>query len=387
MLTETERGRARVLGFTLRRLGGTLSGELRVGRLEGNLFTGARLYQVSLRGFDGEPLLRADSAYINYSIPTFLGGDIIISRLVVYDAELDVTRFPGDSLWNYQEILTNPNAMRDTARAPRATVLEKLTLVNSLARVVMPWSPDTTTSPAAQRAEVRAALSDSSRQVVRRVQGGFVQTMRFAVERATLSEVIVAPDERGGTYLEVDSARAEAWIYRDPPMHVRALRGQLGLREGVVRFRASEARLPSSRLTVAGLVDLRGAAPRYDFVVAGPQVAFADLQWLYPRFPRQGGGEGELRVETHPEGLFLHARELDLETEGTRMRGSFGVLLGDTLRFQDVDLRADPLNVATVERMLPTDLPVRGLRIGSAEIRGPVAAPRDTTARRAAARS
>lgn len=385
MLTQTARGRERVLDFTLRRLGGTLSGTLTVGRLEGNLFTGARLYRVSLVGRDGEPLLRADSAYIDYQIPTFLGGDIVIGRLIVYDAQLDVTRFPGDSLWNYQEILTNPAAKLDTARVPRATVVERITLVNSHARVVFPWVPDSTTSAAEQREEVRLALSDSSRLVVRRVRGGYVQTMRFDVERAALSEVVIAPDERGGTYLEVDSGRAEAWVYRDPPMHIRGVRGQLSLREGLVRFRVPEAHLPDSRLGLQGTVDLRGGQMRYDFTVEGPEVAFVDLHWLYPRFPREGGGSGRILVETHPEGLFVQASELRLTAPGTRVTGSFGVLLGDTLRFKDVALRASPLNVATVEGMLPTELPVRGLRIGSVEVRGPVGAASDSATRRTAA--
>jgi hypothetical protein len=47
------------------------------------------------------------------------------------------------------------------------------------------------------------------------------------------------------------------------------------------------------------------------------------------------------------------------------------MIAGDTLRFVDVNLRAAPLDVATLEGMLPDSLPVRGLRIGSVEIRGP----------------
>jgi hypothetical protein len=53
------------------------------------------------------------------------------------------------------------------------------------------------------------------------------------------------------------------------------------------------------------------------------------------------------------------------------VQGQFGMLLGDTIRFVDADLRADPLDVRTVEGLLPGGLPVRGLVIGGAEIRSP----------------
>ena len=67
------------------------------------------------------------------------------------------------------------------------------------------------------------------------------------------------------------------------------------------------------------------------------------------------------------------ARDVDVRAPGTHLTGRFGMLLGDTLRFVDADLRADPLDVRTVEALLPEGLPVRGLVIGGAEIRSPSA--------------
>ena len=46
------------------------------------------------------------------------------------------------------------------------------------------------------------------------------------------------------------------------------------------------------------------------------------------------------------------------------------MILGDTLRFVDVDLTADPVRVSTIEKMLPEGLPVRGLVLGGVDIRG-----------------
>jgi hypothetical protein len=67
--------------------------------------------------------------------------------------------------------------------------------------------------------------------------------------------------------------------------------------------------------------------------------------------------------------MFL-AHDADVRAPGTHVVGSFGMQVGDTLRFMDVDLKAEPVRVSTIERMLPEGLPVRGLTLGGAEIRG-----------------
>lgn len=365
--TSTAGGHARVLRFTLTALGGRLNGTLTVERLAGNILTGARLYEISLRDAGGSPMVQADSAYLEYDLPTFLGGDVVINRLVLYDPEVHLVRLPGDSLWNYQRVL------QDTTRPPggepgRATLIDAIRLVDARVTVRLPWEPDPSLGAAARRREVREALADTSRVVVDSVAGGYLRTLRFAFEEATAGGLIIAPDERGGTSLRIESAAGEAFLYRDPPLRFRQVVGELGLREGILRYLAPTVVLPESRLTSAGVVDLTGGDPAYDIEVTAERVALADLRWLYPRFPEEGGGEGRLWVKTRPDGLLLLTRDLLVSTPGTRVRGDFGMILGDTLRFVDADLTADPLDVATVERLLPAGLPVRGLRIGGVVI-------------------
>src|SRR5690606_16375492 len=108
LLTQTDRGRSQVLAFTLRALGGRLSGELEIERIEGNLLTGARFYGLRLSDFDGVPLAIADSGFIRYRAASFVGGDIIINRLELYGGHIHLYRMPDDSLWNYQKVLQDP---------------------------------------------------------------------------------------------------------------------------------------------------------------------------------------------------------------------------------------------------------------------------------------
>lgn len=369
LFTRTEWGRERVLAYTLKTLGGRLNGTLLVERLEGDLFTGARLYDVSLVDRQGRPVLRSDSAYIDYRLPTFFGGDVVIRRLDLYSPDLFLRRLPGDSLWNYQQVLLDTTRVR---RGPgRATLIDRLNIVDGDVEVVLPWEPDRRLTPAQQRREVREALSDTSRLAVKRVPGGLLRTMTFRVDTGSIAQLSIAPDERGGTYLRVSGAEGLANLYRDEPLRIRSLQGELALRSGLLRYRAPTLVLPRSRVTTSGTIDMRGEEPRYDLRVLGSNVALSDMQWLYPPFPERGRADFRMWLETRPQGTLYRFRDVRFSAPGTRMVGHFGLLVGDTVIFSDVDLVARPLDVPTVRQMLPWEIPIRGLRIGSLEIQSP----------------
>jgi hypothetical protein len=369
LYTRTMWGRERVLAFTLETLGGQLNGTLRVERLTGNVFTGARLYNLSLEDEFGESLVTADSAFIEYRLPTFLGGDVVIQHLELYSPRLSLMRLPGDTLWNYQRVLLDRDP--DPDAVPRATLIERMRLMDASVSIAMEWLDDPDLSPAEQQRILRGALTDTARLVAREVPGGYLRMMRVDARSALVTELYIAPDERGGTYLKVDSLHGDVRIWRDPPLQIRQLTGELNLREGLLRFNAPLIVLPASEVRSVGEIDLTDEEPAYDILMATERVAFQDMQWLYPRFPDEGGGALRLRLHTRPEGFFFFARDIDLRAPGTHVTGQFGMMLGDTIRFVDADLRADPLNIRTVEGLLPAGLPVRGLVIGGAEIQSP----------------
>lgn len=285
-LTRTEWGRERVLEYTLTAVGGRLhpGASLNVERLDGNLITGAKLYSVELKGANGEVVVAADSAFADYELPSFLAGDVVLNRLVLYNASVALSKLPGDSLWNYQQILFDTTTGPSTGPG-RATLVDQARLVDSHVTVSQAWAPDSTASPAAQAREIREALADTSRIQVTRVENGYVRTMTFEVESAAVSELVIAGDERGGTYLRVDSVRATAQLYRGPPLQVRQAAGQLVLDDGVLQYDFPTLRLPDSALSSKGLVDLTGPEPRYDLAVSGDTIDLDDMGWIYPHLP------------------------------------------------------------------------------------------------------
>jgi hypothetical protein len=368
-LTQTDWGRARVLAFTLEFASERLNGTLEVGRLEGNLLRGARLYDVTLRGPDGRALVTADSAYVQYSLRSAAGDEIVLDRVHLYDAEIWLFQLPGDTLWNFDRIFSDtlPGEPGATPRLP--IVVRLANLVRTRAVIEMPWEPDPALPAAQREQEIAEALDDGSRMMVREVPGGFLRRYLLSDVNAELLRLVSAPDELGGTSVRIERFAGDIQIFREP-MHVQRLTGDLRLLQSVLEFRAPEIRLPDSRLAASGVIDFGGEeGTRLAVTLQGEQVAFADLQWLYPPLPDEGGGTLELTIESRPDGTLYLARNLDVTAPGTHLVGSFGVIVNDALHFVDVDLRADPLRVATIEAMLPAELPVVGLQIGGVEIR------------------
>lgn len=379
VVARTQRGHEFVLQRTLDALGGNIrGGKLVIQRIDGNLFEGAKVYGLRLQDSQGRAFVVADSAYLNYRVTTLISPRIHITKATLYEPEIYIFKLPGDSLWNYQAIFADTTT-RDPnrPRIERATIIDTIRVFNGLARVQTPWQPDTSLSAAAQRAEVREALADTSLALVDSVRGGYIRTMNFTRLNGRISRVRFAPGTQTGSRIHVDSLRGVAQIFRRP-VQFNQVQGQVALLRGHVELDAPVLRLPNSSLSMSGVVRTdsfppwfpEDQAPMYDIAFRGDSVAFRDLQWLYPRFPADARGSLSLRIEHRPGGLMFLARDTDVRAPGTHLQGDFGMILGDTLRFVDVDLRAEPIRVATIERMLPEGLPVRGLVLGGVTIRG-----------------
>ena len=372
VFTRTQGGRTRVLDFTLERVGGRLNGYLSVnGGLAGNLLTGAKLYDVELLDADSALVISADSAYVNYELPTFFGGDVVLNSLVIYSGELFLKKLPGDSLWNYQQVLLDTTQVAETTGARRATIINSARFVDGQVTVHAPWEPAPTLRERAREMAIEEALTDTSRLEVTRVEGGYLRRMFFQVAEAGISDLVISSDERGGTYVRVDSATAQAELYRGDPLDIVDVAGELSLRNGVLSYDAPRIVLPGSTLASAGTIDLNELEPRYDLRVdASEGVDLDDLTWLWPYMPEGGEASFTMWLETHEElKTFYRFRDLEFNAPGTRLAGSFGILVGEAMEFTEVNLTAAPLRVETIEQMLPTGLPVTGLTIGEVEIR------------------
>jgi hypothetical protein len=388
VVARTDRGREFVLARTLDALGKTVHGKLVIDRIDGNLFEGAKVYGLRLVDDQQRPFVVADSAYLDYRVTTLLSPRIHITKATLYDPEVYIFKLPGDTLWNYQALFADTAARDpDRPRIERATLIDTIRMVNGTVRVQTPWAPDSTLSPRAQRALVADALSDTSLVLIDSVRGGYIRTMNFTRLTGRVTRVRFAPGTTNGSRLHVDSLRGVAQIFRDT-VSFKQIQATVALLRAHVELDVPVMALANSQLSLSGVVrtdsfpewfDER-EAPMYDLAFRTDSVAFRDLQWLYPRFPREARGSLSLRIEHRPEGLMFLGRNTDVTARGTHLTGDFGMILGDTLRFVDVDLEADPVSTATIERMLPEGLPVNGLVLGGVIIEGQPSGARRTRA-------
>lgn len=376
IFSRTDQGRAKVLGYTLQLLAGRLNGRLTVASIDGNLLTGATLYDIVLTDTTGVALATVDSAYIRYKIATLTGGDIVIGRVDLWGADVYIFRLPGDTLWNYQHILSDPTPP-DEPGDPSATLIEQLTLVDSNIKIRMPLEVDSRLSPERQEEELRLILADTARWMLDMEGDARMRTTLVDVAKADVRQLFIGPDERGGISLQLADAEADVRLWMEPPLYLRGVQGELLLREGLVTYDAENVELATSTGMSRGVIDLRGDRLLYDIYIESGAFTLSDLRWLYPWLPddpEAARGSGRLWVkDREDDGLLVVARDVRLEMPETLVTGRFGLIadpVADALRFVDVDLEAEPLRLESVEQLLPEDLPVQGLVIGGATIRG-----------------
>jgi hypothetical protein len=360
-LTRTQPGVETAGQYVVERLRGSVNGELEVGRIRSRgLLRGVTLDGVRITGPDGRLFLQADSARLAYRFRTLLGGDLSFDRLTLYRPEIHLERLPGREDWNFEIIFpAEPNGETDNI-----ILIRDARIHDGFVAIRLPFEPPAEGPP------------PDARVVLEEVPGGTVRLLRFEDLNGRLPSILWQDPEMEGRVVQIRQLSGRAYLW-DTPADIRELRGTLSMRDSIVTFRAPHVRLPDSELSALGQIILGQGEYRYDLEAESDRVAFRDFQWLYPRLPDEGGGSLRLRIQTRERGNILWlAQNARISTPGTELAGSFGVVTGDTLYFANVELRASPLNLELLQRLLPMDLPVEGLLIGTLEVDGPISSLR-----------
>ena len=366
LITRSEWGHERARRFALAWLDERVHGTISVGRITGSgLLSGLVLHDVAIIDERGRPFLQADSIIGNYHWRTLVGGQIVLDRVVLFDPDVHLEQLPGDTAWNYQYIFrdTTPDDP-DTPRRRNLIMFNDTRIVNGSATVLTPVDSDGTISP-----------EDTARVIVERMPQGWAKLMRFENIAAALDRVIWESPVEEGRFFDIRSASGRGYVFRDP-LEVRNAQGRVAMRDSIITIDFSRVELPASRAAVYGQVIQAEGQNYYDLQIDSDRFTFADVRWVYPRLPEQGSGAARLRIQSQraQNSTLWFAENARIQTEGTNVAGSFGVVMGDTMYFTRVDLRASPLDVSLLERLLPGGLPVQGLLVGTVEVEGPLSA-------------
>ncbi|HUE77493.1 MAG TPA: translocation/assembly module TamB domain-containing protein [Longimicrobiales bacterium] len=368
ILTRTDFGVERAGTFAVDRLRASVNGELRVGSVTSRgLLRGVTLHDVAIDDEDGRPFLRADSARLAYHLLTILGGDIAFDRLILHAPEVYIEILPGQDEWNYERVFPGDTAVSDTVGARTLVLIDDATLVDGLVVVRFPWEPDRPVTPA-----------DTARLILEPAPGGLVRVIRFENVDARIPRIVWESPDDDSKVIRIGELSARAYIW-DTPADVRRLEGTVTIRDSLLSFEAPRVQLPSSEVTVVGRIIMGSDNRHYDIEAEGEDVSFSDMQWIYPSLPDEGGGALRFRIQTlDDDNILWLIHDARLRTGGSELAGSFGVVTGDTLYFANVDLEAAPLDLDLLRSLLPIEMPLDGLLIGTVEVEGPISALRTT---------
>lgn len=363
LLTRTDWGLERARGFAVGWLEDRVTGELRIGRVSGaSLLNGVTIHDLSIHDDNGRPFVIADSVAARYDWRNLVRGDIVIDAITLYSPQLYMEKLAGDTLWNYQHIFadTTPD---EPPGSRRLIMFEDAHIVDGLVVVRRPWEPEGSVEPA-----------DTARLILEDAPGGLLEAWRFEDVNGELDRVVWESPIEHGKLFQARTLSTLGFLWKDP-FELRDARGTLTLVDSVVAFEFPELRLPATLASAVGRMAINEGRNNYDVRFESSDVDFADLQWLYPPLPEDAAGSMVMHIQTQlPKGTLFLAEDADIKAPGTQMAGTLGIVLGDTLYFTRVDMRASPLDVELLERVLPGELPVEGLLVGTVEVSGPISA-------------
>ena len=372
VLTRTDWGRERVRRFVLEKLEGVVNGQVTIGRIRGNLLTGATIDAFAIRDSAGRPLVVAERVSADYNILELLTRkidlhDVRIQRpLVVLDR-------PPHGKWNYQVIFASEDTSGPSNKRPTLPwlVFHDVTIVDGHFLMRTPWSPDTTLSQAAQDSSAREALrgGGSSRLMVTRAPGGYQKVVEL--RELTAESPIIRIRQPGYTHrlARITSLEMEALPFRPPSATVTDMLGNLRFDNDSVWWHSVAVEMPGSQLRGDGSYSFETGD--LTILARARPASFADFRWVYPRLPSDGGGPLDFGMEWRGTTEEYRIRNADVRTQGARLRGKFAISFADTFAIHDTDVRFSNVSSKLVEQLVPDfDMPRPGTMDGSVTILG-----------------
>lgn len=359
-MTRTQWGEERIRLFLEREIQERVNGQVRLGRVSAPRITSSlTLHDFSIVDIGGRQFLHVDSLRLGYGLRPLLAGEIVFRRAEAYGPSVVFERLSAGARWNIQQLFPTPEAPGQR----RLIRLEDVQVTGGDVVIRMPWEPDPPVDP-----------EDAPRLLLEPVPEGLARDFRFAGINAQLPVVVWESPTEPEQVFQIASLATSGYIWKEP-FQMGDLQAVVTRRDSILSFDAERLELPASILAAEGQVVFGGERVRLDVLFQGDDVAYADLQWLYPPLPDTGGGSLDFRIETQePIGTLWLAEDAHLVAPGTELKGSFGIVTGDTLFFTRVDLAASPLDVDLLESVLPVELPVDGLLAGTVVMEGPLSA-------------
>ncbi len=374
-VTQTDLGRDYVRRYLQSQVASKLGkrGTMYIGRISGGLVTGVVVDSFAIRDDEDSLFVSAGPIEITYDPRDILDRRLLIGQLVVHKPFVNLRRH-ADGVWNYRRIFPKgaPRPRTPDRRFGDYIVIDTATIHDGTVIVTMPWSASDTLS-ARQRDSVLAYARTTGGHEIRETREGLKKTWRWTGLEVEAPYVRIAdPDSAGRLIVVADMDVDET----DPPFRFRNIRGPVRIGDDTVRFDLTHFDLPGSTGRARGMVHWKQPGPvRYDVQVAGDSVSLADIAWVYPTLPRQGGGRMLLHIVSDvrdPRVIDYRISRMDVRAAKSHLVGdwTFGVG-GPVLVVKDVDLRAEPVDFDLFRTLAGGPFPVDWQGTLTGTVRGP----------------
>jgi len=370
-VTNTDRGRRFVHRTALKALQSSVHGRVKLGALSGNLLSGATLDGLSITDSAGAPFLSVQRATVRWNVAALVHKRIVLDP-VTLDRPVVMLVRSADKIWNYQRIFpTDSTAPKKAPGFGSWITLDNLSLEDGDILVRSAWAPADSLSPARRDSAIKVAVGPESRLNIERVDSGFVQTTRLQRITGRLSHVRLADPDSTPRVFQVASLRMVAEPFRPPALDVRDVRGTFVLDSTALRFNDIFALLPATRATLSG--DYVLTPGDIDLSLVADTLALADVRWIYPRLPPEGGGTLALKMRTRTGKPSLYqVPRIRVRIQDGELAGRLNVMMGPAVtRLIDTDLRFSDIGTRLLERLVAgLHVPVQGALTGRAVLDG-----------------
>lgn len=372
VLTRSDWGREQVRARLVSALDDAVNGTVSIGRIRGNLLTGATMEDLVIADSSGVEFLRVPELSARYSLRTLLDKRLYFEDVVLEQPVMILNQPPGGE-WNVSRLFAGDTTTPDTAGPGWGSWLAfRRARVNGGHVIVRSaWSPDDTLSARARDSVIADVLArdGESRLHVVRVRGGYQQVSEFRDITGFFPLIRIADPDRDWMRVETDKVRMVAIPFDPPRGDVRALTGTFQFTGDSAWFTVPRLALPASRASLAGRY--YSEAGRLQLDAEMPQGALADLQWLYPDLPDIGRASMHFAMRWEEEADSYAFRDLDVRLGDATLRGAVRIALSDTIALDVVGLRFRRFPTRVVTEIIPAlEFPRPGRLSGVLEARG-----------------
>jgi translocation and assembly module TamB len=350
--TQSEGGREWIRRVAEAQLERAVQGNVHLGTLSGSFLTDLQVDSVRIADRDDSLFVASGPVRVTFDPRDLADGRIILRTVSVTRPHVAVRREIGGR-WTHQKLFPRSTVRRTLRRRTAfgaVFLIEDARIRDGAVTLLLPWAPDSAPRDVVTRAwEWRALQLD-------------VPRARFAYPDSVGTHIRIAR-------LDVDE--------RDPPFAFRELQGELRILRDTLLVDLPHFSLPGSGGRAVGRVTWgRGLPSRYSFRVEADSVALADVAWINPAIPTEGGGRMRLDIRNagaDPKAIEYRITQMDVRSHRSRLRGTmtWGVVDAE-VSLRDVDLEMAPLHDELITRFNrgPLPIPLRGQIEGRLRGRG-----------------